>query len=226
MIVPFLHCEAEETVHGNPNAWAMGMITFGSEDSPWHGGNEMHWRMDSWIEPQQLLIRPFIGYKLYQELDLSLGYTLVKTYPYGEFPLPSTVTEHNIWEQILFKGKIADVTHSHRWRVEHRWIEALGNQAVDEIDYILRHRLRYRFTLIYPLEKGLYLSAWDELFLHLDGQSVSPYDRNWFYAGMGYKNDEGLDLQLGYLHQSIQNNSERWEINPGLQLSAFYHIDI
>jgi hypothetical protein len=196
-------------------------------DGPLHGGLELHWRMDDWIEPQQLLIRPFVGYRLFKKLDVSAGYTYINTHPYGDYPLPKVITEHNIWEQLLVKGEVGNIKLAHRYRLENRFIEDLPSlQENSTVSYRFVCRFRYRITGDYPLGDGWHVTVFDEIMFDMDGLLPNRYDRNWVFAAISYRPNEHSDIQLGYLHQWIQNNPVRFENHHGVLVNLFYDIEM
>jgi hypothetical protein len=88
------------------------------------------------------------------------------------------------------------VNYEHRYRVEQRWVDG---------DY--RNRLRYRFMVTVPLGKTSmepdtwFVGVYDEIFLNT---KRTLFDRNRFYAAVGYKLSKRLSFQAGGLHQETQ----------------------
>ena len=85
------------------------------------------------------------------------------------------------------------IRFEHRYRAEQRWT---SNG--------FRNRFRYRFNTLMPLngpkvEPGVfYLTASDELFL----TDRAPYfERNRFFAGIGYEFSRLFTLQSGWMNQ-------------------------
>lgn len=111
----------------------------------------------------------------------------------GDFVKPKRSDEMRLWEQMSVKQSFSRLVIEHRYRAEQRWTQIN-----------LRHRFRYRANLIVPINKRkidkgtVYGSIWDEIFL----TNRTPYfERNRFFAGVGYKMTNSLTLQSGYLYQ-------------------------
>jgi long-subunit fatty acid transport protein len=213
---------AAQVVHGKADVWT-SLITNYQINEKWSIGNELHFRMDNWVtEPEQFLIRPSVSYQIKPKLKASLGYTYVHTFPYGDFALPAERPEHNVWEQISLSQKIGKVGLTHRYRLEQRFQSLLdptqGKYSFQKINFA--HRFRYRLTIKIPLYKTLFLNAFDELWIGASNDFKEiAFDRNWFYAGLGWQATDYMSLQLGYLHQYVQNNPNRFERHHTVQLT-------
>jgi len=211
-----------QVVHGKADVWT-SLITNYQINKKWSVGNELHFRMDNWLsEPEQFLIRPSVSYKIKPKLKASLGYTYAHTFSYGDFALPAERPEHNVWEQISIGQKIGKVSLTHRYRLEQRFQSLLdpteGKYTFNKINFA--NRFRYRLTVKIPLYKTLSLNAFDELWVGASGDFKKiAFDRNWFYAGLGWQATGYMSLQLGYLHQYVQNNPDRFERHHTVQLT-------
>ena len=69
-------------------------------------------------------------------------------------------------------------------------------------------RLRYFLGLNIPLTKKennkLYFSAYNEIFLNTE---PAVFDRNRLYGGIGYRINENIRLEAGYMNQFFEKNS-------------------
>jgi long-subunit fatty acid transport protein len=150
------------------------------------------------------------------------GYTFITTYPYGSYPLPENLHEHNVWEQIELKQKFGKTKILHRYRLEQRWIGnlVLNSESTDfEADgYVFRHRFRYRFTALVDLSDKWFLHFFDELFIRSGEEfKLIGFDRNWLYGGVGYKVNDRMNIQLAYLHQYIRRTANLFEQHHTIQ---------
>lgn len=59
---------------------------------------------------------------LTRRLSVSAGPAIVRTYAYGERPLPGPEPERRVWEQLQWAWRAGPFTGTFRGRVEHRWI--------------------------------------------------------------------------------------------------------
>ncbi|WP_262152475.1 DUF2490 domain-containing protein [Chryseobacterium foetidum] len=169
--------------------------------------NEIQYRNFNGIgDLEQLLIRTGIGYDLTENNNnVLLGYGFILSQPYinGE---KTENTEHRIFQQFITKQKFGRFNLQHRYRLEERFLE-------DDF----RMRFRYYLGFNIPLNnkemlpKTLYLSAYNEFFLHLN----SPvFDRNRVYGALGFVINKNMKIEVGYMNQ-IQENKNRGQIQIG-----------
>ncbi len=169
-----------------------------SKNINWH--NEIQYRNYNWGgDLEQLLLRTGFGYNLTENNNnLLLGYGYISSRPYidGE---KQTINENRIFQQFVHKFKINKFHFQNRYRLEERFIED-----------IYKTRFRFMMGVTLPLnhkdlrEKTLYLIANDELFINFK----SPlFDRNRYFAGLGYKINKYFRVEAGYLVQAYENDS-------------------
>ena len=228
---------AQTEVHGANDVWflLLNKVTFSEK---WSFLNETHLRRHQWLEQkEQFLLRPAFNYDFNNAVTATVGYTYIRTYQYGQYPLPVDVPENNIWEQITLSHKITEqVNISHRYRIEHRWIGDIRTNGVatPEIDGTrFAQRFRYRLTATFPIVKTdegtrLYGHVFDEVWLNLrDELHVLNFDRNWLYIAVGYRFSPMARLEVAFLDQWInQPANDRYEHNPTLQFTAVYDFDL
>ncbi|MUU79423.1 DUF2490 domain-containing protein [Winogradskyella endarachnes] len=176
-------------------------------NSKWNIHNEVQYRnYDAIGDLEQLLLRTGIGYNLTENnnnLLLGYGYILSENY-IGQLDDKVSVNEHRIFQQFTTKQKVGELSLSHRYRFEQRFVES---------DF--KMRFRYFLGLKIPLqykEEGnnpLYISLYNEIFLNTKS---SVFDRNRVFGGLGYKFSEALRFELGYMNQFFEN-SGRDQIN-------------
>ena len=76
-----------QEIHGNPNIWHLVVASHQLNDK-WTIGGEAHIRFDKWhSDKEALVLRPFVNYTLSDIAVLSVGYTYIRVFPYGDFPL-------------------------------------------------------------------------------------------------------------------------------------------
>jgi hypothetical protein len=218
-----------QEVYGKADIWFMQLTHFDICKKV-SLGNELHMRFDNYFgNKQQFLFRPFVDYKFKENVIFSAGYTLIRTYPYSKYPAPATKPENNIWEQVTLKQKFNKLTIAHRYRYEQRWMGNLQYSAPENdytvSDYTFGHRFRYRITFMYNFHKKWFAHIFDELWVKADKKFRSgSFDRNWVYAGLGYKITDYLNVQLAYLHQFVPKSANLLERHHGLQVSAVLHL--
>ncbi|WP_258098031.1 DUF2490 domain-containing protein [Marinoscillum pacificum] len=218
-----------QEVHGKANVWYLLLINHKLNDQ-WNLGSEIHMRYDDWMNSEaQFLFRPYIDFntKSNPNVVYTFGYTYVKTYPYGDYPLPIGKPENNVWEQITLKHQVNQLKIQHRYRLEQRWQRDISyNDAQNQYELdgtSFSGRFRYRLTMTQLLSDTYFVNVFDELWIRGSNQSLQ-YDRNWLYVGLGANLSSNYSIQLAYLHQYAQNNPERYERHHGVQVTGSVKI--
>jgi len=163
-----------------------------SEKVNWH--HEVQYRnYDAIGDLEQLLLRTGIGLNINNQANLLQGYGFIRSENYNGTDEKSVVNEHRLYQQLITKQSIKKLRMQHRYRFEQRFVES---------DF--RLRFRYFLSLNYPIhqEEGRewYLSAYNELFLNTVN---NVFDRNRLYGGLGYKLNDMLKFELGYMNQFL-----------------------
>lgn len=154
---------------------------------------------------EQLLLRSGVTYKpTNTDITLTLGIAHITTGTIGESN--QTVSETRIYQEALLPVKVGKRLYfNNRFRYEQRFVE---NQD-------FRTRFRYNLFLNIPLNKttlsknAVYIALYNEIFINGEknigeGRTVNVFDRNRFYAGLGYGITDKLRLQLGFMNQSTE----------------------
>ena len=150
----------------------------------------------------QLIIRPFLGYKVTKKLQLWLGFAWQGEYDdINKFDLATK----DIIEQVQWINDIAkNLNFQYRFRLEQRFFENAD----------LSHRMRHRFRLQYTIpDTQFYLVAFNELFVYFNSLNSSRLEhsvqagvnQNRSYTGVGYKVTPNLNVDLGYQFQFVNN---------------------
>ena len=167
-------------------------------------------RADLLPEAQQLLLRAGIGYNLSKSIQVIGGYCFVQTYPYGDYPVKHEFPENRFWEQLIIKAPIGRATFINRYRLEQRY---LGNSTTGSLaNPRFENRMRYFGRMNIPMQKAedykLYSFVYDEIFINFGKNvGVNIYDQNRIAAGLGWKLDKKLSLELGYMNQMVQQRA-------------------
>jgi hypothetical protein len=185
----------------------------------------------------QFLGRVGAEYYLPKGGEVTLGYVWSRHYPYGKLPSANIVDEQRTWQQFSIRTDLGRSRIQHRYRLEQRF---LRSRLLDEFgdpylgNTTIRHRVRYRFQIQIPLNNSVlrsrtwFVNVSDELFLGF-GKNVEKniLDQNRLYAGLGFRFNEQLNMQLGYQYQYVvKKDGLQIERNHALQVSAFYKLDL
>jgi hypothetical protein len=197
---------SQNTSNEDLGAWYMYFYTTKFKNSQFGLQGDLQYRnFNLGGDLEQLLIRSGVTYKPKRtDVTLTLGVAHVTTGVIGESN--QTSSETRIYQEALLPLKVGQRLYfNHRFRYEQRFVE---NQD-------FRTRFRYNLFLNIPLNKtslsknAVYIALYNELFINGeknigDGRTVDVFDRNRFYAGLGYGISDKLRLQLGFMNQSSE----------------------
>ncbi len=194
------HAQIDEDQLGG---WYMYFFDARADDSQWGFQGDIQYRNWDLIgDLEQLLLRGGLTWRpKSNDALLTLGYANITT---GEFgPGDSTTNENRVYQEALLPQRIGERIYlRHRFRYEQRWVEGQD----------FRTRFRYMLFMNIPLNRidlgqgAWYLSFYNEIFINGerdigDGRTVEVFDRNRFYAAVGYSLSDSLKLQTGFMHQ-------------------------
>jgi len=176
------------------------LIYFGNKqyNSKWNLHHEVQYRNYNTIgDLEQLLLRTGLGYNLTEKTNLLMGYGYILSENYiGDTDDKVQVNEHRIYQQLITKQNYKGFSVQHRYRFEQRFVEN---------DFKLR--FRYFLGLNLALSKKdtnkFYLSAYNEIFLNTES---SIFDRNRLYGGLGYKINDAIRIEMGYMNQFFETD--------------------
>ncbi len=203
---------------------------------------EYQWRRDNVITNwQQSLLRVGINYNLNPKVLLRVGYALIETFPYGEYPLNGLgrdFTEHRIYEMLQLSHKEGIIDFSHRFMLEQRFVGRYSSTSMKKEDeFPLLNRMRYMFRVQAPLkgkeikDKTAYIAFYDEIFIGF-GKNVNTniFDQNRMGILLGYRFNRNVRIEGGYINQILQfgrqiSGQNVFQTNSGLILNANFNFD-
>ncbi len=168
--------------------------------SRWRWYFELQGRTRDGIDDMdQLLVRPAVGFDLTPRSSLWAGYGYTPSYP----PDGEVLQEHRAWQQYLWVGRLRRPALQLQWRsrLEERWIAGNGETA-------WRYRQFARLTRqLGARAGGPTIVVWDEVFVHMNdtARTVSGFDQNRLFAGVGLGVGPRSRLEIGYLNQAIDS---------------------
>ncbi len=163
----------------------------------------------------QTILRPALGWRIFDSGSLWLGYTWVGSVPENA---PKT-NEHQLWQQFSWSEPSGRFTRLWRTRLEQRWRD-------DSADVGLRLRQLFKTTL--PIRKGspVSIAAFDEVFFHLkstDWGQEAGFDENRFFLGVAwtYSKRIGGTVEIGYQNRYIDKRGGT-NVLEHLALATFF----
>jgi hypothetical protein len=188
-------------------------------------------RADGLAEWQQYVLRPSVGLAINKQLEIGVGYTHARMYPYGDQPVAMQFTENNVFQQLVLRQKAGRVGLMHRARLEQRFIDHVerpseGAPYIEGTDYANRFRLRIDGMIPVALNDRLFLAVYDEVFVHLmDEMLPDAFDQNRAYLGLGYQMNDKVRFELGLLHHFVRKrDGVRFESNPTMQMGVGFQL--
>lgn len=137
-----------------------------------------------------LIIRPALGLRLVDGLDVHVGYAWVPRFNDDA----DRIDEHRIWQQLLWSGRpVPQLSFAFRPRLEQRLRADAGGVG-------LRFRFFARGDVRFD-ESVFLLAVWDEVFIHLNEPGWGPatgFDQNRVFFGPGIVAG-GWRAEIGYL---------------------------
>jgi hypothetical protein len=166
---------------------------------------------------EQLLLRTGVNYHINNASFATAGYANITNYAFDKDQSPGVqVSENRLWQQLLMRNNIGRFFFEHRYRLEQRWLHSNNTTR-----YL--NRARYLVRMNVPLNKKViekntaFISLYDEIFLHLNR---TPFDRNRLYGAIGYQFTPNMNIQLGYLGQTVNAITKGY-----LQAAVAYNMD-
>ena len=142
---------------------------------------------------ERYLLRPSIAYRLNQKMSVSLGYDVhfVK--------IGSGFTEQRLWQELLFKRKMASFQSVARFRLEERFFDGRNETS---------YRPRILLGVAIPTGLSLFnkLVLRNEIFFTLNDIDRGPqsgFDQNRLFAGFQLPLGNQVKGEVGYQNQYI-----------------------
>ena len=211
LLVSSLGLDAQDSFdESQVGAWYMYFWNKDFSESNWGFQGDVQFRnWDLGGDLEQLLLRGGVTYTPSEaKSKFTLGYGNITTGEFGEGIQASS--ESRIYQEALLPQKIGERVYlKHRFRYEQRFTDA----------DIIRTRYRYNLFLTIPLnqknlsKKAIYLALYNELFVNGQkdigvGRTVEFYDRNRFYAALGYALKDNVKFQIGWMQQTTNSWSK------------------
>ncbi len=166
---------------------------------------------------EQLLLRGGVNYHISNAAFASIGYANVTNFAYDKELMPGIrISENRLWQQFLIRNTLGRIFFDHRYRLEQRWLSGIQNVYLDRIRYMLRATIPVNSNRLEA--KTIFISFYDEVFIHFNAK---PFDRNRLFGAVGYYFGPLLNIQLGYLAQTVNTTTKSY-----LQAAMFYNIDL
>ena len=173
--------------------------------SPWRGVIETQVRSRDGLDAlEQWYVRPSVAYDVSTHSSVWMGYAFFRTTPASG----GALTEHRLWQQLLWTHPAAGGTFTSRSRLEQRSME--GN---DRTAWRIRQQLR--FTRPIRPRSHWSIVVWDEFAAHLrqTRRTARGFDQNRAFVGMGLMFNLRARVEFGYQNQFVYSNVGAHRLN-------------
>lgn len=176
---------------------------------------------------ESLILRTGLNIYIKPYAMATAGYAYVYSNPSEDYINASRISEHRTWQQLILRQKSHAIFMEHRYRLEQRFLEnqTTGTSRID-------HRIRYRFQTLLPLYslsphlRHFFVALNDEIMINFRNTPSMLFDRNRFFAGIGFQVSPKLNFQLGYMNQFAQVTGKTTaHIDHILQFGISYNMD-
>ena len=183
--------------------WLICTIQLPAGEKKWGGFAELQARSnDLFRQYFYNELKAGISYDIDRNFSLMVAGGHYATYDYQDLSTGPLNSEKRLWEQLIINQYLSRVKFEHRYRVEQRWFTYRDGTTP------YRNRIRYRLNMFVPFnnrtitDNTVFLSVYDEIFLNPIGPT---FERNRFYAGVGYQLNPQWVLQVGVVNQTNYN---------------------
>ncbi|TXD51530.1 DUF2490 domain-containing protein [Polaribacter sp. IC063] len=136
-----------------------------------------------------------VNYKITNKLTAATSYLYLDIDRTFDPDVAPKTRENRFYEQLSYATKYFKIPFSHRFRIEHRFLNSLGVKTNI-------NRARYRIKAKLPLSKKFYIMASNESFFNFKGKL---YSENRFITAFGFKATKKISLEAGYLGHYIND---------------------
>lgn len=180
-----------------------------------------------------ILLRPGLNFHLNKTVVFTAGY-LLNNSRRNMAGYSSMLTEHRIWQQVLFNQKVSKTALAHRFRFEERFIPRakVAGDGLEADGYDQAFRFRYFIRGLLPLasgpsfSSGPFLALQNEVFLNTGNKTAvngKAFDQNRLYGAVGYRFRGKMDIEIGYMNQ-YSNTRTSFVNNHILQLAVYKRL--
>jgi hypothetical protein len=149
-----------------------------------------------------IFLRPGLAYDLTENTSMYAGYCY--SLAFEDDHTPEKLTEHRLWQQLLYNTKSGKLSFQHRYRLEERFNEVYKDSAVAD-EYSYTWRMRYKLNLQYPVWKSkdenrsLSILLTDEIITSFGRHVILSYfNQNRLFLGLSLQFSKKLSASFGY----------------------------
>lgn len=186
-------------------------------------------------------------YNFSPKQSVTVGYSFIETYPYGDLDYPVSPSgykypEHRIYEQLVLKDVVGRFEITHRYRHELRWVARQDALHMHEIlEWRRSNRFRYLFRVQAALQgitiepKEFYVAWQNELLVNFGSKvKYNVFDQFRTAPLLGYKFSPKFKIEIGAIAQMVQLggiypsssvSKTVFQYNIGYNINTFFNFD-
>ncbi len=183
---------------------------------------------------QTLILRSGINFHINKKNIITAGYGLV----HGRrnvSGITGYLNEHRLWQQYLHNHKWKQISLTHRFRLEQRFlpVAAVINNRFQKTKTVTNYRLRYFYRSTLPLKKqavfskGFFAALQNEVFVNIANKNNVNgkfFDQNRFYIAAGYRLSSKADIETGYMNQYVNGSGQQFVNNHIIQVAGYLRL--
>lgn len=169
-----------------------------------------------------VLLRAGLFYHPKDIVEFGAGYAATWNYSPPQSKT-SLITEHRIWQQLVFKKQAGRWKFQYRLRPEEQWFDDPNRTS----RLRMRNLLGLRFRLFQSDNWEWTAEVYDEIFLGRDNLHTFVFtDQNRIYAAVQTEYNEKSAISMGYQHSYFPGiEQKRPSMLHQLRIHLKYHID-
>lgn len=183
---------------------------------------------------QTLLLRAGLNVHLKKNIIVTAGYAFINNRRTIS-NVSGFAPEHRIWEQLVINHKLKNISVSHRFRLEQRFIAksiVVNNELENDVS-AYANRFRYFIRNILPFkkqtsfQKGVFAALQNEVFVNVGNASDVNgkfLDQNRLYLAAGYRISPKADIEIGYMNQYVSGRNDVFTNNHIVQLAGYLRL--
>lgn len=193
---------------------------------------ELHLRTIDFVSVwDQKIFRPQLIFKGSKNVQWFAGYSYLRNFNADVMADPRVRTEHNLWEQVLYKTPLTKGSFATWIRLEHRFQEALPLQkdkALRSFDFSSRIRFRviYDRPLTIPdVKLPTSFVFYNEVFVLMNSKGIpNQFNQNWTFLGLKLELNKQITLNTGFQKNTISKSGGNFLINRLWNTTLFYKL--
>jgi hypothetical protein len=197
--------------------------------------SDFQWRSTAPLKhTQTVLLRAGLNYHIRKNIVATAGYAFIHNRRLVN-NVSGYLPEHRIWEQLLITHRLKPLYLTHRLRLEQRFlpVAVVENNELEKDGHNYANRLRYFIRNVLPFKnepvfsKGVFAAIQDEVFVNIGNKANVNgefFDQNRLYLALGYRFNSKVDIDAGYMLQTVVSKGGATGTGRFVQLAGYLRL--